>query len=431
MLASLNGDAFPDVLVVLGYGDAVIDAYGDGMGGFVIAGTGPYPISAMASVSPIMARDIDQDGRDDLVAAHGTTVEVSLNLPTGWTLSWAHSAPLLQNSPGAGDFDGDGNDDLFWREALSLTGPIDLNIAYGLGNGTFAVPPVRLIPNSSFYGADVTADLDGDGKDDLVLRPQEFSNTPHQIPILWGSLPWQAPPLTLIPTSYDWLDSASVADFDRDGILDLMFQTNPLPPGANRHVVLFRGLGARQFSAPIVLWTEPVFPPIGTTRYVLDVDGDVDVDVLRSTSGQFYLTSLLLLRNETIRAPGCPGTGGVVPTCSVGLATPGNAAFAIGISQALPNSIAVLGVSLAPAAVTGCGLAIDLSPSQLILPTGPIGILATSAAGTATMTLPLPPPPALSGMAFYAQWGVLDAAGSLPASGLNFALSEGRTIYVW
>jgi FG-GAP-like repeat len=429
LLANLNGDAFPDVLIDLGVGAGILDAFGDGNGGFVIPGTGPYPLQPpVGSLTHRLARDFNHDGRHDVAAANGPHVEVSLNLLSGWTLASSLSAPSTPFTIGAGDFDGDGNVDLFWAEGPAAAVTWNLRIAYGSGSGTFALAVAPLFVDSVIQLVEDVKDLDGDGKDDLLTRRTDLAFTGYDLPIVWGAAPPVAPMVTFISTTYETLDRPRAIDFDADGILDIVVEASPLWPATARDLLLYRGLGGRQFSAPIVLGTEPQVLGATTNLYFADVDGDQDVDILRTGVSSIGY-QLLLYRNETIRAPGCAGTGGLVPSCSIGLATPGNPAFAIGLSSALPNSFAALGVSLAPVAVSGCGLAIDVS--QLILPMGSVGIMGTNASGAASMALPLPPPPALNGMAFHVQWGVLDPQGSLPATGLTFALSDARTVYVW
>ena len=247
----------------------------------------------------------------------------------------------------------------------------------------------------------------------------------YDAPIMWGTATG-VPQLTFIGSGYNYVDRISAVDYDRDGVLDLVAEGFAyLQP---HEMLVFRGLGTRAFTAPIVL--DANLPLTNGIRKVMlaDADADQDLDMLRYE----YLNGpgqLMLLTNRTIRAPGCAGAGGVVPSCAVGLAHPGNADFAIGISAAAPNAAAVLGASTASIEVSGCGLAIDLA--QLVLPKGSLGILSTDVAGEASLPLPLPPAPALSGMAFYVQWGVLDPQGAFPAAGFSFSLSDARTVYVW
>jgi hypothetical protein len=298
--------------------------------------------------------------------------------------------------------------------------------------GTFTwLPAQPLLTGTDFETFDDVADLDGDGLQDLVIKKSEVLSLPYHQRIVWGAPAGITPLVTTIPTSYDYLVTPRVTDFDLDGVPDILLEGVPSYFTTPHDVLLFRGLGARQFSPAILLMTSAPQYSTATTRLaVSDVDGDHDADLVRMNNGVFPAT-LVVLQNQTIYAAGCPGTGGVTPSASVGTATPGNAVFAIGVHSALANAPAALGVSLARVAVAGCGVAIDLGAANLILPAPPVGIGSTDASGSATLALPLPPAPALSGMAFYVQWGVLDPQGAMPAAGTNFALSAARTVFVW
>jgi FG-GAP-like repeat len=425
--ANLDGDAYPDLIVRVSGNTSVLEAFGDGSGGFAIPGTGPYPAGALAVYGlGLASADFNSDGRDDFVSFVSGGYEVKLNLPSGWVTSWNQSGTSPAGVISSADFDGDGDLDLFWTEYIPPAYPQrNLRVARGNGDGTFVLDPVPLVANSNFLECDAVTDLDGDGIDDLLIRKTVNGFVSYDIPIVWGasSGPHE---LTFIGTPYTQFTRIAAVDFDRDGVVDLVSEATQ-NGNVPHEIVVFRGLGSRQFAPPFVLSYEPV-GYLGTAGcYVADVDGDQDLDVLRTTFGPPIL--LVLLRNESIRAPGCPGTGGLVPTSAIGVATPGNQSFAVAVSSALPDSIAVLGVSLAPVAVSGCGVAIDLA--QLVLPSGSVGILPTDSSGIAVMPLPLPPPPALHGLAFHVQWGVLDPQGSLPAGGYTFALSDARTVYVW
>jgi hypothetical protein len=166
--------------------------------------------------------------------------------------------------------------------------------------------------------------------------------------------------------------------------------------------------------------------------FAADMDGDHDVDLVRSV---YVLpngpASFELLRNETRYASGCAGTGGIVPSLSTGVAHPGNSAFSIGLHGALHDRLSVLGLSLSRIPVSGCGIGIDASPSQLLLPLGSQGVTMTNGVGDASINLGIPASPAFSGLVVYAQWGVEDPNGALTLGSLTFATTAPHTILVW
>jgi hypothetical protein len=119
-----------------------------------------------------------------------------------------------------GDFDGDGKPDL----AVSV-GPIDfqtpgsLAILLGNGDGTFQTPSNIVLPGPFFTTALAVADLNGDGKLDLVSTV--FGGSRSFITILLGNGDgtFQAP---IQINSNTAPPSISIVDLDGDGKPDLL-----------------------------------------------------------------------------------------------------------------------------------------------------------------------------------------------------------------
>jgi VCBS repeat protein/thrombospondin type 3 repeat protein/HYR domain-containing protein len=162
------------------YCKCVYTARGNGMGDFVFDFWSIYEYPAFEGVTPVgaVARDLNEDGRQDLLAVFSNTfttngsLEVALgngdgtfgprNPPYG-------AAPLrtpLGPEPIAfalGDFDRDGFDDVAVADYRTLS----IQILLGRGDGTFAAAggfPVPARPWSLAVG-----DFDGDGAQDLVV----------------------------------------------------------------------------------------------------------------------------------------------------------------------------------------------------------------------------------------------------------------------
>lgn len=120
--------------------------------------------------------------------------------------------------------------------------------------------------------------------------------------------------------------------------------------------------------------------------------------------------------------PGCNGSAGVPSIGANGLAHLGNASFAITVTQAMPNSIAVLAASLGSTNIPfdGCRVLVDL----------PITIWAnplTDAAGFATAPLTIPNDPTMLGDNLFFQYAVVDPIGTV----LGFlALSNGLQVQI-
>ncbi|HWB05700.1 MAG TPA: VCBS repeat-containing protein [Verrucomicrobiales bacterium] len=202
--ASLNADAFPDLLVANFAAGNVSVFTGNGTGGFV--------------ARPIV----------DITAATSST---------------------YTEAPGgiaAGDFNGDQHTDF----AVAFAGDFDvrngvLKIVLGNGDGTFQTP-VTLRSAIAAKGV-ASADFDGDGKPDLALA-MESPRFEWDVVIYPGNGNGTFGTPKPLGLTENLISGVVAANGDRDGKVDLA-----VPASGNRVLVL-RGLGdgtfARVFSAP-------------------------------------------------------------------------------------------------------------------------------------------------------------------------------------
>jgi Tol biopolymer transport system component len=112
--------------------------------------------------------DFNGDGKADILWRNNTNGNVAIWLMNGTTVTNSSTAtfgnmPLTWSVAGTGDFNGDGNSDIFWRDSSG-------NLAIWEMNGT-------TITNSSATGVGslstvwspaVTGDFNGDGKSDIL-----------------------------------------------------------------------------------------------------------------------------------------------------------------------------------------------------------------------------------------------------------------------
>ena len=129
-------------------------------------GTAPAPPPAVAFTRASaqlggdrrpVAGDFDGDGADDIAWYGGGTDEVAFGGPSAAFTTVALSAPEDQKAV-AGDFDGDGRDDLVWY------GPGTDVLAAGRGNRTF-VDHALSTPDGA---RPAVGDFNGDGNDDVL-----------------------------------------------------------------------------------------------------------------------------------------------------------------------------------------------------------------------------------------------------------------------
>ena len=167
-----NGDGIPDLAFASDRGQAVYVAIGDGTGRFQIVQT--VLLTDDDRGITLVSGDWNGDGAMDLAAVstsigRGVThpngvLTVLLGNNTGLFVPVARPLPSVRTGDGlvAADFDGDGILDL----AVS-TDLITTTLLFGDGTGAFLPRAGYVLPNS--YAA-LTADLNGDGRADLVTK---------------------------------------------------------------------------------------------------------------------------------------------------------------------------------------------------------------------------------------------------------------------
>jgi hypothetical protein len=221
--ADLNGDGNQDIVVANGLSNSVSIFLGDGHGGFtkkpdVVMPAWPYPAStngtsSQSSLDWVQIGDFNGDGKLDLIAlnpggglnafpagGHGSAGDllpgawyfaagngdgtfktpVSLPLPISGT-----TALLSPYESAAADLNGDGKLDLVMTPKLALGANVNNAawVLYGNGDGTFRVGQVIVGGAEDAYPENPKLkDVNGDGKLDILLTGGEAtSNAPAQV----------------------------------------------------------------------------------------------------------------------------------------------------------------------------------------------------------------------------------------------------------
>ncbi len=164
-VGDVNGDGNPDV-VVLNANSNDIDVFlGQGNGNFTAGVVLADGLSGANGSAGLLLGDFNGDKKLDIFATGNAGGTVFLGNGDGTFQTPTTCADLSGYRPGIGDLDGDGNLDLVLP---NLSNASSVNIAFGIGDGTFR-PPVVLTVGSKPRVA-VIGDLNGDGKPDIAAN---------------------------------------------------------------------------------------------------------------------------------------------------------------------------------------------------------------------------------------------------------------------
>src|ERR1035441_9953631 len=257
--ADFNGDGKLDLAVGNAAFSSVSISLGKGDGSFNAGAT--VTISGNCLVTGLIAGDFTGDGKVDLLAICGFQ-------PTIWVLPGLGSdqfgAAIATHLPqlalmgfgieasfqgaAVADFNGDGKLDLAIGIGNTNLSFFSLDLMAGNGDGTFGAPS-PVVSTTAIPANVVAADLDGDGKQDLIVAFVQPGDTPvSSLMVLRGDGKGSFQQLASYPlATINFLGFTVVADVNRDGIPDVIVAALNSAPGDSQNVestlTVFTGRG--------------------------------------------------------------------------------------------------------------------------------------------------------------------------------------------
>jgi hypothetical protein len=162
-VADVNGDGRPDIVTTNDYASTVSVLLGNGDGTF----QSPRTFNVSGQPYSIAVADVNGDGRPDLITANKSANAVGVLLGNGdGTFRKARYYPVgtAPDSIAVADVNNDGHPDLVAANRLSDSVSVLLNN----GNGTFQAARSFSTGIGSIPQAVITADVNGDGRRDLI-----------------------------------------------------------------------------------------------------------------------------------------------------------------------------------------------------------------------------------------------------------------------
>jgi Ca2+-binding RTX toxin-like protein len=376
VIARINGDTIPD-LVVANYNSNTVEVLlGNGDGSF----QSPLTFKVANGPTAVAVADINGDGIPDIIVASAGSDELTVLLGNGdGTFKpgiYTAIGHAIDNGPGAltvADFNGDHHLDV----ALADGKYGAVTILLGNGNGTFQAPTDIPIFSISSCLASVSAitsgDVNGDGHPDLILTdadygtvdvllgngdgtfapPQRYgvgldptavalanvkssngpaaivvaNNVDGTISVLLGNANGTfAQPQTFAAGKY--VTSIAVADFNGDGNPDIV-ESNPGTGGSPQNLVtVMLGNGDGTFQSPkkLLVGNGPAAAAAG------DLNHDGQADIVTANSVDNSLSVLLSAKDSVtpVITTSNTGTGSTVVTVT---ATPGNDIASISVAN--------------------------------------------------------------------------------------------------
>ena len=307
-VADVNGDGKPDLLTAnsTNISSTAGVLLGNGTGTF--QAVVPYSTGTNSGPISIAVADVSGDGKPDLLTANSSTGTAGVLLGNGngtfqAVVSYSTGPSSNPYSIAVADVNGDGKPDLLTANAISNGGTA--GVLLGNGNGTFQPVVSYFTGTFSLPISIAVADVNGDGKPDLLTANSTNNTSTAGVLLGNGNGTFQAIVLYSTGPVGSAPESIAVADVNGDGKPDLLTANSSTSNSAG--VLLGNGNGTFQ---PVVSYSTGTgsFP---ISIAVADVNGDGKPDLLTANNNTSTAGVLLGNGNGTFQAvvPYSTGTG--------------------------------------------------------------------------------------------------------------------------
>lgn len=278
----------------LGYGSSERITITPGSGLLDDIGTGSFQTASTFATGNIMwdvqSADVNNDGIADLISFENANMEFLVRLGNGdgtfrspVTRSWGLSARNYTFV----DINGDGKLDM--AASADVAGQGSAWVFIGNGDGSFQAATSVITNSVTVLGQIVGADLNNDGKQDLVVADR----TNGKVKVLIGNGNGTFAAAVSYSAGTD-PNKLAIGDLNGDGTLDIITGSST---GADSLVIL-NGNGAGSFSSGTTI---AGFNNISGVK-LADINHDGYADILATTNGSSKLNTMLSNGNGTFQA---------------------------------------------------------------------------------------------------------------------------------
>ena len=310
----LNGDGKPDLVHAGNFSGSLLVDLNTTPTGNTTPSFAAQVGFAVAAPTALALADINGDGKLDLVAAQddpGNQVGVLLNTMAvgattpGFSAAFPFATDARPNALAVSDLNGDGKPDLMLTSFTANTVSILLN-STPLGSSSPTFLPKQTLATGSIPTAVASADLNGDGRPDLLAinsdtHPPSLRAWINTTPLVSNTASFAAP--LDFPISIASSAALTLADVDGDGRIDAIVANY-----ASQHVAVLRNITTPGATSASFAAQRTFATPAATTAVAVgDLNGDGKPDVV---AGNLNVDKLSVFLNSQIQVTttGSPAT---------------------------------------------------------------------------------------------------------------------------